>query len=265
MNALKSIVLGFIAGAIAAVTAQELISWLFVQHWTGWNETPWSTEPVSSLVVPEVVLPWIASNAITGGLWGALFGFILGWKPQGMMTIRGCHPRAVRPRSYRRTLHRAVSRSQAVAASRGQRQRARADPVHLGRLRRRRGLALWPLQSRAIAVAGASLHVALTLRSQLHASATCGLAEEGERTYLHRHVGQFRLGYESTGLIAIAERPARNVEAPVCGGIGGRSCNDQLVAGISRQPQAEAVARGKDRARLHADQWPLRLLWQSLV
>ena len=89
MNALKSIVLGFIAGVIAAVTAQELISWLFVQHWTGWNETPWSTEPVPSLVVPDIVLPWIASTAITGGLWGALFGFILGWKPQGMMTIRG--------------------------------------------------------------------------------------------------------------------------------------------------------------------------------
>jgi hypothetical protein len=41
------------------------------------------------LVVPEVVLPWIASTAVTGGLWGALFGLILGWKPQGMMTIRG--------------------------------------------------------------------------------------------------------------------------------------------------------------------------------
>jgi hypothetical protein len=89
MNALKSIVVGFIAGAIAAVTVQEFISWLFVNYWTGWNEVPWSTEPVQSLILPEVVLPWIGSVAITGGLWGALFGLILGWKPEGMMTIRG--------------------------------------------------------------------------------------------------------------------------------------------------------------------------------
>jgi hypothetical protein len=89
MNVLKSIVVGFIAGAIAAVSAQEFISWLFVHYWTGWNEIPWSMEPVSSLVVPDVVVPWIASTAVTGGLWGALFGLILGWKPEGMMTVRG--------------------------------------------------------------------------------------------------------------------------------------------------------------------------------
>src|SRR6185437_14697172 len=76
MNALKSIVVGFIAGAIAAVTVQEFISWLFVQYWTGWSEIPWSTEPVQSLVVPEVVLPWIASTAVTGGLCGAILGLI---------------------------------------------------------------------------------------------------------------------------------------------------------------------------------------------
>jgi hypothetical protein len=89
MNALKSIVVGFIAGVIAAVTAHEFISWLFVHYWTGWNAAPWSMEPVHSLIVPNLVLPWIAGNALTGGLWGALFGLILGWKPQGMMTIRG--------------------------------------------------------------------------------------------------------------------------------------------------------------------------------
>jgi hypothetical protein len=89
MNALKSIVVGFIAGAIAAVTAQEFISWLFVHYWTGWEAVPWSTVPMRSLILPDVELPWVVGNTITGGLWGALFGLILGWKPQGMMTIRG--------------------------------------------------------------------------------------------------------------------------------------------------------------------------------
>jgi hypothetical protein len=89
MNGLKSLILGFIAGAIAAATVQEAISWLFVHYWTGWTAEPWSLRPMPSLVVPNVVLPWLAGTVITGGLWGALFGLILGWKPQGMMTIRG--------------------------------------------------------------------------------------------------------------------------------------------------------------------------------
>lgn len=89
MNALRSLLMGFVAGMIAALIAQEGISWLFVKYWTGWNAMPWSTDPVPSLLVPSVELPWIIGNTLTGGLWGALFGLILGWKPQGMMTIRG--------------------------------------------------------------------------------------------------------------------------------------------------------------------------------
>jgi hypothetical protein len=89
MNALKSLILGFVAGVIAAATVQEAISWLFVHYWTGWDAEPWSMRPMPSLLVPQVVLPWLIGSAITAGLWGALFGLILGWKPEGMMTIRG--------------------------------------------------------------------------------------------------------------------------------------------------------------------------------
>ncbi|HET6389558.1 hypothetical protein [Hyphomicrobium sp.] len=89
MDALKSIVFGFIAGVIAALTIQEAISWLFVHYWNGWDAMPWSTAPTPSLLLPTLELPWIAGTAITGGLWGALFGLILGWKPEGMLTIRG--------------------------------------------------------------------------------------------------------------------------------------------------------------------------------
>jgi hypothetical protein len=89
MNVLKSLIWGFITGAIASVTVQEGISWLFVNYWTGWDAVPWSTERVPSLLLPSIDLPWVVGNTLTGGLWGALFGLILGWKPEGMMTIRG--------------------------------------------------------------------------------------------------------------------------------------------------------------------------------
>ncbi|HEY8127194.1 MAG TPA: hypothetical protein VIF39_00550 [Hyphomicrobium sp.] len=89
MNALKSLVLGFLAGVIAAATVQEALSWFFVHYWTGWEAEPWSLRPMPSLLIPELVLPWLVGSTITAGLWGALFGLILGWKPEGMMTIRG--------------------------------------------------------------------------------------------------------------------------------------------------------------------------------
>jgi hypothetical protein len=89
MNVLKSLLLGFCAGVIAAATVQEAVSWLFVHYWTGWDAEPWSLRPMPSLLVPQVVLPWLIMSTITAGLWGALFGWILGWKPEGMMTIRG--------------------------------------------------------------------------------------------------------------------------------------------------------------------------------
>lgn len=89
MSALKCIIAGFIAGAIASVTAHEFISWLFVNYWTGWDAQPWSMEQTQSLLLPSVELPWVVGNAITGGIWGAVFGLFLGWKPHGRLTFRG--------------------------------------------------------------------------------------------------------------------------------------------------------------------------------
>ncbi|MCC7254070.1 hypothetical protein [Hyphomicrobium sp.] len=80
---IKSLVLGFIAGAIAFVTVHEAISlWLLNAGHT--THVPWSTEPSLLTGYPE-----IASGAVWGGLWGAIFAVILGSVPQGALTLRG--------------------------------------------------------------------------------------------------------------------------------------------------------------------------------
>jgi hypothetical protein len=89
MNLLKTIVLGFIAGAIATLTVHEFISWLFNNYWTGWDRVSWSKELVPVAFVPDMVIPKIFSDMFWGGLWGSLFGLILGSRPQGSMTLRG--------------------------------------------------------------------------------------------------------------------------------------------------------------------------------
>ncbi len=91
MNLIKGIVLGFIAGAIATLTVHEFISWLFNNPniWTGWDRVSWSKEPVSNILLPELEVPKIISAMFWGGLWGSLFGVILGARPQGALTIQG--------------------------------------------------------------------------------------------------------------------------------------------------------------------------------
>ena len=83
MNLLKSIVLGFIAGAVATVTIHEIISQLFAMYWTGWGRVSWNMAP------NDMGVPQILSDIFWGGLWGSVFGLILGVHPRGMMTIRG--------------------------------------------------------------------------------------------------------------------------------------------------------------------------------
>lgn len=89
MNFIKCIVLGFIAGAIATVTVHEIISWLFQHYWTGWERPSWNMNPVAVPVLPDFAVPQIVSDMFWGGLWGSLFGLILGSRPEGSMTVRG--------------------------------------------------------------------------------------------------------------------------------------------------------------------------------
>jgi len=79
----KNIVLGFVAGAIAFATAHEAIGlWLLNSGMS--DRVPWSMQPSVATGLPE-----LASGALWGGLWGAIFALILGSAPEGSMTFRG--------------------------------------------------------------------------------------------------------------------------------------------------------------------------------
>jgi hypothetical protein len=82
-TSLKSLILGFIAGAIATVTIHEAISYLLLQAGI-YSSTPWSLEPTAGFGIPQ-----IASDALWGGLWGVVFALILGNIPKGSMTLKG--------------------------------------------------------------------------------------------------------------------------------------------------------------------------------
>ena len=152
MNALKSIVVGFIAGAIAAVTVQEFISWLFVQYWTGWSEIPWSTEPVREF--GRSGCRSAVDRKYRGNRWPLGRSFRLDTRVEAARhdDHPRRYPRLDRPRSDRGIFNRAVSGSQVVASARWQRQRDRADTLHRSRFRGRCGLALRSVQLRASAV-----------------------------------------------------------------------------------------------------------------
>jgi hypothetical protein len=79
----NSLMLGFLAGVIAVITVHELIS-LALLNAGAFGRVPWSMEPALVTGIPQ-----IASDAIWGGIWGAIFAVILGAKPKGSMTLRG--------------------------------------------------------------------------------------------------------------------------------------------------------------------------------
>lgn len=85
MNMLKAMVLGFIAGLIAYVTFHEIVNAFFnnTAYWTGWERPSWDM----SLNAHGV--PFLASGALVGGAWGALFPLLFGSMPKGSLTFKG--------------------------------------------------------------------------------------------------------------------------------------------------------------------------------
>ena len=80
---LKSLLLGFIAGAIAMATVHELASyWLTGAGYS--TREAWSMEPSVLTGYPQ-----LATDAVFGGIWGAIFAILLGNPPRGSMTFKG--------------------------------------------------------------------------------------------------------------------------------------------------------------------------------
>jgi len=80
---LKSLVLGFVAGAIAVVTAHEIINYI-LHYFDIFPRVPWSMTPAAMTGVPQIV-----SDAFWGGLWGVLFVLISDKIPGGNLTVKG--------------------------------------------------------------------------------------------------------------------------------------------------------------------------------
>lgn len=80
---IKSLLLGFIAGAIAYLLVHEGVSyWLLNNGYA--TRVPWSMEPSLLSGSPQILV-----DAAWGGIWGAIFALILGRVPEGSMTVRG--------------------------------------------------------------------------------------------------------------------------------------------------------------------------------
>ena len=80
---LTRILLGFVAGAVAVVTAHEIID--YILHAAGiFPRVPWSMTPAAVAGVPQIV-----SDMFWGGLWGILFALISDRVPGGNLTVKG--------------------------------------------------------------------------------------------------------------------------------------------------------------------------------
>jgi len=79
----KSLVFGFVAGAIAVVTAHEVINFILLKAGL-FPRVPWSMEPAAMTGVPQIV-----SDMFWGGVWGILFVLFYGVIPGGNSTVKG--------------------------------------------------------------------------------------------------------------------------------------------------------------------------------
>jgi hypothetical protein len=80
---LQRILLGFVAGAVAVVTAHEIIDYLL--HAAGiFPRVPWSMTPAAVTGLPQIV-----SDMFWGGAWGILFALIGDKVPGANLTVKG--------------------------------------------------------------------------------------------------------------------------------------------------------------------------------
>jgi len=80
---LKSLTLGFVAGAIAVVTAHEIISYILLKAGV-FPRVPWSMQPSAVTGVPQIV-----SDMFWGGVWGIVFVLFYRVIPGGGPTVKG--------------------------------------------------------------------------------------------------------------------------------------------------------------------------------
>lgn len=81
----QSLLLGFIAAAIAVITVHQVIVYLLAAYkFLPASSVAWSMRPVPPWGVPQLV-----NGMFWGGLWGALFAAVWPKLPGGAMWLRG--------------------------------------------------------------------------------------------------------------------------------------------------------------------------------
>jgi hypothetical protein len=84
-TSLQSLLLGFIAAALAVVTVHQAIVYVLALYkFLPATSVAWSMKPLAPLGVPQ-----ISNSMFWGGLWGSLFAVIWPKLPGGSMWLRG--------------------------------------------------------------------------------------------------------------------------------------------------------------------------------
>ena len=79
----KNLLIGFIAGAIATVTAHEIIALVLLKAGL-FPRVPWPMTPAAGTGVPQFI-----SDMFWGGLWGVLFAAAWSLVPGSSLTMKG--------------------------------------------------------------------------------------------------------------------------------------------------------------------------------